>query len=575
MNPPANHDVSTSRPRRRGLRLSLGALIVLVLVVGAGMGWIAHEARVQREAVAAIRKAQGVVFYDGFKPTRQNPTKPPSRVPKWLRKGLGDDTFDTVTFVQLGPGSWDRRLMSEATKLKSLEELWIINVPPDLEPDEILKIRHLSQMKVMHISTAAKFTALFLSAATDLKQLRDLQIARGIATDADLKRIGRLNRIEFLTVGGQDITDDGFSHLANLTHMKRLRLPGCTVSDLSALREMPDLEHLNFTGLDAQIVKPRRLNQKPIDVGPLVGKTKLSQIQLGPIPILDDDLRALAALPKLTHITAGGQHVTDSGLACLSSAPKLVAITIYDLKIRNLGTLSPPLLGRLGALALPGASVTSGDFSSLSNATKLFVLDLEGSNIDDAGVAYLANAVGVSELRLSGTQVTDDGLTHLSGMARLRLLDLKNTRVTGVGFSRFTGRGGPQILLLDQSSVTDDGLAHVAKLRSVTRLDLNQTAITDAGLSHLAAMARLQSVSLKNTRITGVGLAHLVKCTRLTQVDISQTRITEAELLELAKLRPRFAINVTDTPITKAGLEHLHAEFPDLRVVILQQRNTP
>jgi hypothetical protein len=38
--------------------------MVLVLVIGASMGWLIRRARVQRAAVAAIQKAGGMVGYD-------------------------------------------------------------------------------------------------------------------------------------------------------------------------------------------------------------------------------------------------------------------------------------------------------------------------------------------------------------------------------------------------------------------------------------------------------------------------------------------------------------------------------
>ena len=43
-----------SRPRRPYLRFSVCALIVLVLAIGAGLGWIVNSARIQRDAVKAI-----------------------------------------------------------------------------------------------------------------------------------------------------------------------------------------------------------------------------------------------------------------------------------------------------------------------------------------------------------------------------------------------------------------------------------------------------------------------------------------------------------------------------------------
>ena len=42
---------------RRWLRISVRGVIVLVLVIGVGMGWIVRRARIQRDAVAAIENA--------------------------------------------------------------------------------------------------------------------------------------------------------------------------------------------------------------------------------------------------------------------------------------------------------------------------------------------------------------------------------------------------------------------------------------------------------------------------------------------------------------------------------------
>jgi hypothetical protein len=52
-----------ARSWRRYLRFSVRGLIVLVLVVGAGLGWTVRSARIQRDAVAAIERAGGSVGY--------------------------------------------------------------------------------------------------------------------------------------------------------------------------------------------------------------------------------------------------------------------------------------------------------------------------------------------------------------------------------------------------------------------------------------------------------------------------------------------------------------------------------
>ncbi len=53
----------SASPRRRRLRISVRGLMVLVLVLGGGFGWFCHRARIQRDAVAAVRHVGGSVIY--------------------------------------------------------------------------------------------------------------------------------------------------------------------------------------------------------------------------------------------------------------------------------------------------------------------------------------------------------------------------------------------------------------------------------------------------------------------------------------------------------------------------------
>jgi hypothetical protein len=54
----AQSDHATHR-WRKFLRFSVRGLIVLVLVIGAALGWFVRGARTQRDAVAAIERAGG------------------------------------------------------------------------------------------------------------------------------------------------------------------------------------------------------------------------------------------------------------------------------------------------------------------------------------------------------------------------------------------------------------------------------------------------------------------------------------------------------------------------------------
>ena len=53
-----------SRSRRWRVRISVRGLMVLILALGSWFGWVANRARVQREAVAAIERAGGHVYYE-------------------------------------------------------------------------------------------------------------------------------------------------------------------------------------------------------------------------------------------------------------------------------------------------------------------------------------------------------------------------------------------------------------------------------------------------------------------------------------------------------------------------------
>jgi hypothetical protein len=53
-----------SPKKSRRLRLSIRAMLVLVLAFGTFLGWLSHRARVQRIAVATIERAGGKVYYD-------------------------------------------------------------------------------------------------------------------------------------------------------------------------------------------------------------------------------------------------------------------------------------------------------------------------------------------------------------------------------------------------------------------------------------------------------------------------------------------------------------------------------
>jgi hypothetical protein len=120
---------------RKRLRLSLGAMMIIVLGIGGILGWVVHRAHVQRDAVAAIttlrRNTRGSVYYDwqfvagqGDKDAKPRGPKwmrdalgkfdedAKPRGPKWLRDALGPDVFDTVVNVHIEGDNVDDELLA-------------------------------------------------------------------------------------------------------------------------------------------------------------------------------------------------------------------------------------------------------------------------------------------------------------------------------------------------------------------------------------------------------------------------------------------------------------------------------
>ena len=110
--------------RRRWLRISVRGLIILVLVIGGWLGWAVHNARIQREAVAAVERAGGEVMYD-WQWQYNAPARGRPWAPRWLVDRVGIDYFGHVTLVNLvHRGSEVESAIRHVSRLGRLQELW-------------------------------------------------------------------------------------------------------------------------------------------------------------------------------------------------------------------------------------------------------------------------------------------------------------------------------------------------------------------------------------------------------------------------------------------------------------------
>ncbi len=211
-----------SRPWRRFLRLSVRGLIVLVLVIGAWLGWLVRSARIQREAVVAIEDAGGAVSYDWDRMSGNVSVGRPW-APEWLVDLIGVDYFGHVT------------------------EAWV-DETSTVTDGVIAKAECLTQVhNLVLFSTSVSDAG--LSHLRGLTKLNRLHLGDTEITDAGLANLKGLSNLGQLYVNGTQITDVGLIHLKGLVNLDVLDVKRTRVTDagLVHLKALTNLEHLDLS----------------------------------------------------------------------------------------------------------------------------------------------------------------------------------------------------------------------------------------------------------------------------------------------------------------------------------------
>ncbi|MGO9465542.1 MAG: leucine-rich repeat domain-containing protein [Isosphaeraceae bacterium] len=277
--------------RWRYPRLSVRTMIALVLITGAGVGWLIRSARIQREAVAALQKNGGAVNYnweviDG-KPIPGG--KPP--VPRWLVDLVGIDYFGHVTDVTL---MWTTSVPPDAriAPLEQLTRLEGVHVFAPFGDAELARLEGLKNLSALTLG-GADVTDLGLRHLKGLHSLSVLSLVGTEITDAGLARLGGLTSIHYLDVGRTQVTDAGLPHLKGLADLSFLDLYDTRVTD-RGLAHLKGLSNLTFLRLESTRISDAGLAH-------LKGHAKLSRLDLRHTQVTADGVNDLKhALPRLT-----------------------------------------------------------------------------------------------------------------------------------------------------------------------------------------------------------------------------------------------------------------------------------
>jgi Leucine-rich repeat (LRR) protein len=264
--------------------------MAVVFLVALFLGWKAHQARGQREVVAAIKKHRGSILYDWSGPPSPSKSDRTPPGPAWLRGAIGDEYFQDVVYVNLMFGSPE---LGEVTPgLKALGAL-----------------RHI-----------------------------DLPIDGSQATDATCADLSACRSLEVLTLSGRSVTDAGTERLSGLGRLRSLRVSEASLGDrsLELLSGLPSLRELSLHGNKftegglAHVSRMSGLNRLSLDGGPAVltevgiahlqGLEHLETLMVPDSVITDGGAKALALLPALRSLYVGKDSLSTHARAELLAA---------------------------------------------------------------------------------------------------------------------------------------------------------------------------------------------------------------------------------------------------------------
>jgi internalin A len=289
--------------RRQFLSLSMRGLIVLVLVIGAGTGWFIRSARIQRDAVVAIKKAGGSVNYNWeWSNGKAIPGGKPW-MPKRLVELLGVDYLGHVTRV-----SYMQRASDLMNARMAETQARLAEIKAELAASEAKLDKALGRADGETVNPVQPPKPVASTVSND-----------GDVFTADLLALPQLSCVD---LSFSDVTDDGLAHLKMVTSLSELNLTRTVITDagLAHLKGLTNLTHL-------------QLGEHSSSAG-LVLRNLGTDIK----PITDAGLAHVAGLSNLAHLEVCETEITAAGLIHLKGLTNLSVLVLIATPLRASST---------------------------------------------------------------------------------------------------------------------------------------------------------------------------------------------------------------------------------------------
>jgi hypothetical protein len=233
------------KPRRKRIRLTLGAMMLVVLGIAGVLGWFVQRVHDQRDAVSAITtprgNTRGSVYHDWQIVAGKFDEDARPRGPKWLSDALGADVFDTVVIVDIEGDNVEDEFLKNVGKLRGVEAVKIRgHAAGDFTSAGMVHLHTLSRLKTLSMR-GLTIPRGFVAGLTGKTGLRELRLPQAAVADDEMAIIGGLTNLEILQLDGSNVTDRGFAHVANLKTLTILDMPGSRITDLTPVAALAQL----------------------------------------------------------------------------------------------------------------------------------------------------------------------------------------------------------------------------------------------------------------------------------------------------------------------------------------------
>lgn len=222
--------------------------------------------------------------------------------------------------------------------------------------------------------------------------------------------------LEVLNLSNSDVVDADLLNIADLTHLRKLDLTGCTNITDNAISYVADAVNLE------QI----RLAGTPITRAALSSMWNMQSLRLLDVAdtsISDDALSNLAFFPALETLHLEGTQVEGIGLSYINKLPELTTLNVARTQVNDQGLAYLPSNIPLTRLDLSQTEVGDRSMGLVGSYTGMEELDLaECANVSDEGFDQLRGLSGLIRLSMYGTNVSDNHVNNLARLSSLKTL---------------------------------------------------------------------------------------------------------------------------------------------------------